>query len=304
MKQFVLIVVFLLSTLSWHVATSATVTPSERVVFFALGDQGSGSRHQRRVANAMEWVAAKTGGLDFVLLLGDNFYNSGVASINDSKWRSRFEDIYDGAVLAKTPFYAILGNHDIRSNPQAQVAYGQLQKGSKRWHMEGRNYVLNYGQTPSGDPLLRMALMDTSLPVEQMSAFVRQVFTQEAGKPVWRLAAGHYPLRSSGAHGDTAELVSGLLPTLNTMGVKLFLSGHDHDMELIRAPKEPVQIVSGAGGKSLYPLGYRTQWSEFIAQRYGFVRVVVTTKALEITFFDDRETPLYQTSVHALVSGR
>ena len=48
-------------------------------------------------------------GFGFVVLLGDNFYEDGVASVDDPQWQTKFEDPYANIDL---PFYAVLGNHD------------------------------------------------------------------------------------------------------------------------------------------------------------------------------------------------
>ena len=76
--------------------------------FAALGDTGKGNTGQQNMANAL---AAKclADGCDFVQLLGDNFYDSGVSSPTDSLFNTYFEVPY-AAVTA--PFWAVLGNHD------------------------------------------------------------------------------------------------------------------------------------------------------------------------------------------------
>ena len=48
---------------------------------------------------------------DFILTLGDNFYEDGVASVDDPQWKTKFEDVYDAKSLV-VPIYASLGNHD------------------------------------------------------------------------------------------------------------------------------------------------------------------------------------------------
>ncbi len=50
-----------------------------------------------------------TDGCDFVQLLGDNIYDSGVGSTSDALWQSNFELPYAELDL---PFWVVLGNHD------------------------------------------------------------------------------------------------------------------------------------------------------------------------------------------------
>ncbi|MBF0212889.1 MAG: metallophosphoesterase [Magnetococcales bacterium] len=268
-----------------------------RVVFFALGDQGSGSDHQRRVAAAMERVAAADRGVDFVLLLGDNFYPDGVASVTDPQWSSAFESIYTGKMLDKTPFLAILGNHDGHANPEAQVLYGLQSLGSGRWRMRGRQDVWEFGRGTGNQPLLRLVLLDSLAPVERQAEFARQALSG-GGTPVWRLVAAHYPLRSSGRHGSSRALLTALLPVLQAGGVEAYLCGHDHHLEVIRRPGEPLQIISGAGGHVPYSVGERLPGSEFALQgQHGFFRVEVNPTSLLFTAFDDRGERLHQSRI-------
>lgn len=284
----------LLTGMAWRPA--AGMEP-ERVVFFALGDQGSGNEDQRRVARAMEQVATRNNGVDFVVLLGDNFYMEGVSSIHDPQWQDTFETIYTGPILDKTPFYPIIGNHDARGDVEAEVEYGRKRLGSGRWRMQARNDFLDRGRGPANQPLLRLVLLDATGPMAQQNRFVQERFACEPNCPVWRMVASHYPLRSSGAHGDSDTLLREFLPTLRAARVHLHLSGHDHSLEVLRPPDEPLYVVSGGGGFRLYPLKTLRPWSAFAAKRHGFLQVVATATALELTLFDDQGEKLYQTGL-------
>lgn len=46
----------------------------------------------------------------FVIALGDNFYNDGTESTEDELWQTAFHDIY-GAPSLNVPWYGVLGNH-------------------------------------------------------------------------------------------------------------------------------------------------------------------------------------------------
>src|SRR5580692_6262701 len=90
--------------------------------FVVIGDWGRRGRwHQREVATQMGRTAA-TLGSQFVISVGDNFYENGVDSVTDPYWRTSFEQIYTDPALM-TPWYITLGNHDYRGNVEAQLAY-------------------------------------------------------------------------------------------------------------------------------------------------------------------------------------
>lgn len=105
------------------------------IQFIGVGDWGSGGKGQRLIAEAMAKKAERDS-VWFVLVLGDNFYEEGVESVQDEQWKTKFEEMYWQPSL-QIPFYAVLGNHDYRTNPQAQVEYTIH---SSRWRMPKRYY--------------------------------------------------------------------------------------------------------------------------------------------------------------------
>ena len=101
------------------------------ISFFALGDTGKSTSRRRRVVRGMVDQASRTR-LDFVMLLGDNFYESGVRSVNDRLWQREFERPF-GELELRVPFYAALGNHDHKGSIQAQIDYSRL---NPRWRID------------------------------------------------------------------------------------------------------------------------------------------------------------------------
>ncbi|MBF0341519.1 MAG: metallophosphoesterase [Magnetococcales bacterium] len=267
----------------------------ERVVFLAVGDQGTGKAAQQRVAHAMEKQARAMEGVDFVLLLGDNFYPTGVSSVSDPQWRTAFEHVYTGETLSRVPFYALIGNHDGYGNPQAELLYHRYHPAS-RWQMRACQDRLVMGKGPGGEPLLQLVLLDSTGSVASQADYARQALDKQ--KAVWQVVAAHYPFRSSGRHGSSQELIDNLLNKVLKNRVDLFLSGHDHDQEVIQLKGEPLQVVSGAGGSDLYVEYNPVQGSQFFDQTdYGFAQVVVTAREIQLTLLDEDAKVLYQTSL-------
>jgi hypothetical protein len=81
--------------------------------FVAMGDTGKGNQGQKDVGAAIAAHCAARG-CDFVQLLGDNIYDSGVTSVDDPQWQTKFEEPYK---LVTQPFYVVLGNHDFYCRP-------------------------------------------------------------------------------------------------------------------------------------------------------------------------------------------
>lgn len=286
-----------LAVLAYHLLSTpqrvALVVPSvtaTRISFFALGDQGAGWLDQWSVARSMEKVAEETGSLDFVVLLGDNFYNDGIQSTDDRQWNWKFENMYSGTKLATIPFYAVLGNHDVQVYGEAQIEYSRKQLGSGRWQMPGHYYSRDFGMD-NGHPLLRVVFIDSNVLTPEGMAkqlhFIEESFAPSASQATWRIVAAHHPIRNFGKHGETPELLSALLPILKKSHVDLYMAGHDHNQQLIVRDGEPYYVISGAGGKSLYPLARDQQGLLFGRSQYGFARTVVDSSRMVINFYDD-----------------
>ncbi len=271
---------------------------ASQLVFLAVGDQGSGDHNQRRVAQAMERVARQGDGIDFVLLLGDNIYEEGVESVDDRQWRDKFEAIYTGATLSKTPFFAILGNHDALGNRRAQIDYAK--RGSGRWHMDSFYYFRDFGRIGQR-PLLRVVFLDTTGDDFSKAAQVgllKRAFQNKADGPLWKVVAGHHPLRSNGPHRIKPTISSWFNPVLISTGVDLYLCGHDHNLQMIQPPGEPLYVVSGAGGRRLYQMNQRDPHSRFAVSRHGFMKVTVNARQMIIDAHDDHARRLHRLTLN------
>ena len=256
--------------------------------FIALGDQGSAGPTQRQVADAMRKVIGETG-IDFVTLLGDNFYPSGVSSVTDSQWQDKFESIYTGPQFERIPFFAVLGNHDYDGNADAEIEYTRYPKGSGRWWMPRAWYSEDIGRTPEGRPLLRVVFLDTN--TNRLDKLIEQrLFLSEemarAPHPVWKMVLGHHPIRSPNVNGRKDSLSHWLLPTMKEYDVDLYLAGHDHNLQFLAQPGEPAYVTSGGGGRSTHSIDALEKPVVFGRQTNGFVLFDVNAKRLSFSFYD------------------
>ena len=69
---------------------------------------------------------------DFGITMGDKFYLCGVRSVNDPKWKTRWEDMYSPLGI---PFYAALGNHDYGKARKTDAAKDFLKKNYYPYHI-------------------------------------------------------------------------------------------------------------------------------------------------------------------------
>lgn len=248
----------------------------------ALGDMGTGHPDQHRVAKAMATFAEQNG-LDFILTLGDNFYEDGVTSVDDSQWKTKFEDVYDAPAL-NVPVYATLGNHDHHGNVQAQIDYT---KTNPRWRMPDRWYT--FSKPLGGGAVVDFFALDTDPLHDGSEGHEAQLawLDDALGKSdaAWKIVYGHHPLYSNGAHGSDEPLIARLEPILVKHSVDVFMAGHDHHLEMFKPIKGVHYVIAGAGAGP--QRAYRAKWtdqSHYTATLGGVVAMRISAEQLVIEF--------------------
>lgn len=296
-----------ISALSAALPTAFARTPNSQLNFLVVGDWGrDGANHQREVALQMSKTARQMH-CSHVFSVGDNFYENGVQSTTDPQWRSSFEEVYSAPAL-QIPWYVALGNHDYRGDPQAQVDYTQL---SQRWRMPARYYKIAGSQL--GAAHLDLFVIDTSPLVNQYrsdvhGAIAKNVLGQDVDAQIhwldqqlaasdaeWKVVMGHHTMRSGGsAHGDTPEMVQLIEPLLRRHRVRIYINGHDHDLQHIsRAGLD--YIGCGAGSEARPVRG--VEGTLFSAARSGFAALISRPDSLSVEFRDFLGTRLYRSQV-------
>lgn len=282
--------------------------------FLVVGDWGrEGGSNQREVAVQMGRRAEQTGAR-FIVTTGDNFYEDGVQSIADPLWRSSFENVYTAPSLHR-PWYGVLGNHDYRGNPQAQLDYARQ---SDRWRMPGRYYKI--AGADHGLPTVDMFMIDSSPLVvkyrtAQKAALRDNVLAQDTAaqlawldselgrsRAAWKLVFTHHPSYSGGSsHGNTAEMIGQVDPILQRHGVQALIFGHDHDMQHI--VRDGIHHIGTGCGSAIRPVQAiaGTQWC---LSQSGFARFEASHDVLALEFRDYTGRQVYQASMGRTVQAR
>ena len=215
---------------------------------------------------------------DFVLHVGDVVYPRGHQQHYGPGFFRPF-----AAALRQAPFYVALGNHDVMDdNGRQALANFALPRGASTG--DERCYSFAFGP-------VRVIALDLGLDVAGpggkplVAAHPAVVFLQQqltTCEEPWVVVMSHYPILSASRQADRADLRLTLLPLLEDYGVDLYLSGHDHTYQRFGEPGEGViQVVSGGGGKSLYPI--RPDPRVRVAQSvYHWCRVEVVGRLLEL----------------------
>ncbi|MFN0087870.1 MAG: metallophosphoesterase [Blastocatellia bacterium] len=258
------------------------LAPEEKPIrVLAFGDFGTGSKEQKQTAAAMLRFHGQTP-FDFAVTLGDNFYGSGMESTADPRWKSWWDELYDPLGIR---FYATLGNHDwgLADSPAAEILYSRQ---SPSWRMPAPYYTYTAGP-------VQFFAMDTNEVSEAQLLWLKDGL--EKSRARWKLVYGHHPVYSHGAHRDNPGLILRLLPVLKGRA-DVYLAGHDHDLQHLKAEDGVHFFISGGGGAGIRPITPGPR-SLFAKSSYGFSVVEADAKQLKVRFIDTALQPLYEATL-------
>lgn len=255
-----------------------------RILVF--GDNGTGDENQMKVAAAMQKFCEKNG-CDLALMLGDNIHPQGVRSADDPQFIEKFEKPYEGLCI---PFYAILGEHDWGRkdemfNWKAQIEYSRR---SSRWRMPSDVYSLTIGDLKI--LALNTNVLDSS--PAQVDWLKKELGNSQAR---WNLVMGHKPIHSYGYHGDTDFMTTLVLPLLCGRA-DLYLSAHEHNLQVLKADCGLPLLISGAGGK-LRPEKETGPRGLFAAPELGFTYLQVKDGVILVQMVSAEGKILYSSSL-------
>ncbi|HEV2454044.1 MAG TPA: tartrate-resistant acid phosphatase type 5 family protein [Verrucomicrobiae bacterium] len=281
--------------------------PTNNLNFLVVGDWGrQGELDQREVAEQMG-ISAQNIGARFVVSVGDNFYENGVASLTDDHWQKSFEDVYTAPSL-RVPWHVILGNHDYHGNCDAQLAYALR---SSRWTMPARYYR----QSHQIDHSTRADFfyLDTTpmIKVYHLRGFEGNIHANvtrqdvpgqlawfkaalAGSKAQWKIVFGHHPIYSGGEHGDQPELIESILPLLREHNVHAYFNGHDHDLQHLVAGD--VNLFCTGAGSQVRPTK-NIEFTRFAKAQSGFTTVSLGADKMAVGMVDWRGKIIYSTTI-------
>ncbi|XP_042426353.1 purple acid phosphatase 3-like isoform X1 [Zingiber officinale] len=230
--------------------------PDGSLSLLVIGDWGrNGLFNQSEVAFQMGRIGDELD-IDLVISTGDNFYEHGLAGVDDKRFEESFSNVYTAKSLQKQ-WYSVLGNHDYRGNVLAQLS-PVLRSIDGRW-LCLRSFILNA-------EIVDFFFVDTTpfqesywtnpgkhhydwREVAPRGTYISNLLKdldaalKESTAP-WKIVVGHHTMKSVSEHGDTPELLTLLLPVLKSNGVDLYVNGHDHCLEHISSNDRHKILVS------------------------------------------------------------
>ena len=246
----------------------------------------------------------------FVLALGDNFYDSGVKSVFDPRFKETFEDVFTAESL-QVPWYVVAGNHDWKGNVLAEIDYTEV---STRWEFPHFYYTKRY-LIPGGKDTVAFIMIDTVLlcgitddsdtqrqpspPIDQQAVELQFNWIEDQLKDTindtYVIVAGHYPVWSIAENGPTDLLVDILRPLLMKYNVSAYFCGHDHNLQHIRENGSSVEYFIIGAAHSVNPsLAHKDKvpvdWVKFHyadqTSLGGFAYIETTSSGMNLTFAD------------------
>jgi tartrate-resistant acid phosphatase type 5 len=249
--------------------------------FAVIGDFGTGvksaskvDRRQREVALALEQAAGEQG-VRLILTTGDNIYAGkklfnllpiGSQGDEDDDWYFTYYQPYR-YIINRIPVYPSIGNHDAGETEERDDR-GQVfdnfyikertdgeDKAGRASIDPGLFYRFGYGSD------IEFVCIDTSKEPDVFQGrlfdhpkhqpFLRTAFKPRAAGetgPRWRIPFCHHPPFSAGPQHVNTKGMDGLLRLFAEAGVRVVLSGHEHNFQ--HSETGGVHFfVTGGGGK-------------------------------------------------------
>lgn len=251
----------------------------DQLSILVVGDTGKDTLQRANVIAAMRHHATWSRP-DAAILLGDNFYERGVKSVDDPRFDNDFESLFD-AKSFEIPFYACLGNHDVAGDADAQVQYTRR---SDRWEMPNRYFRTRH---VVGVAIVDIFVLDTNLMLDDSAVADEQLAWLRgelaASDAKFKIVVGHHPVLTGGQHDVALRIGHVLPPVFDEFGIDLYLSGHDHDLQLLESDAGWLQVVSGAGCKLR-----STAWVDqtlFAEATAGFCWLLIDEKQLALSYY-------------------
>jgi acid phosphatase type 7 len=221
---------------------TAPVGQDSRFGFAVVGDSGSGGKGQLAVAALLGRLEP-----DLVLHTGDVVYPTGQERHYDRRFFAPYRNL-----IKAVPLFPVLGNHDVMrgdgtaflenfhpplESPRSTKRYYSFDWGNT--HFVALDSELYHGDKGSGS--------------QEQKAFLEQDLA--AARKLWRVAFLHRSPYGSSRHGGDEKVREDLEPLFVKYGVDLVFSGHDHVYERTVPIRGVTYVVSGGGGRRLYPAG-------------------------------------------------
>jgi predicted phosphodiesterase len=255
---------------TWGEVTFSTWSGRQPLTFGLIGDSGFGDAVTPQLTRQMA-----ASGLDFAIQAGDVVYNVFDNADPFEAFAVKYFQPFS-PLLHQMPVYTVIGNHDVERAAmwEGMPFYDHVFPAFYDPRIEqstynGRNewYAFAYGP-------VQFIMLNTEAFEHQDSRADQKAWLAERladrrfslSVPVF-----HIPPYSAGLHpSDGLGVRSDWQPLFEQAGVRLILSGHDHNYQRLMV-RGITYIISGGGSATLYQEGQALPESQVFARRSHFV---------------------------------
>ena len=257
-------------------------------------DAGFATPSQQSIADAM-FLRHQEMRFDFAISAGDN--NQG-GYTDFFTIQETFEAPYQALIKDGVRFYAALGNHDhMLYRDSKELAYSS--------QVDAENLNVGGFVMPSPDfvvkkPGLKIVFLDVATQFMKLNwdtarqAFAEQEICDHSEK--FLAVVAHYPLWSTGWHGDTVTLQEKLLPILEKCPAEFVIAGHDHHAELFHEGNTRYLVVGNAG-EVRDNQSVSAKQSVFRTNALGFAELFIAENTAKIVFRDATNAVVFEENV-------
>ena len=287
------------SSQPWFSFRTAPPTGSDTpFTFLAFGDYGNGTESQRKLRDQMarELRQPSSGAprVRFILTVGDNSQGSGTYRQLDMRVFSVYGEVFSQAAV-----FPALGNHDYLTHEAAPcLDLFDLSQGVSPGQETGRYYSFDHGNT-------HVTVLDTNRPLDDAirrnndDGMLAWLESDLQTTQRWKVVVCHHPPYNTGDRGCDMRVREHIVPLLETYGVHLVLSGHQHNYQRSKPLRGDqvttvqkggiVYIVTGAGARAKHAC-QESQWLDaaICSASHGlYSRITASNDSLNIEAIDD-----------------
>lgn len=270
---------------------------------FIGNDLGRNGYYDQKTIAELMGTMAETLEPEVFIAAGDVHHFEGVASVNDPLWTTNYELIYSHPELM-IQWLPILGNHEYRGNTQAVLDYGKV---SRRWCMPDRYYTRSFEED---GVTMRIVMIDTAplidkyrndsitYPDARLQDMNRQLQWVDSVLTVaneeWVVVVGHHPIyaETSKSNKERKDMQARLDPILRKHNVDMYIAGHIHNFQHLRAKGSEIDYVVNSSGSLSRPVR-PIEETEYCSDKSGFSVLTATKSTLALHFIDKTGTPIY-----------
>ena len=262
---------------------------------YLLGDIGYFNDHTYNIFKTINHNS-KPG--DSLILVGDNFYPNGVVNESDDLW----QNIKNSNI--KIPIYPILGNHDHLGNSYAQIRHKSPHYNWNCPYFYYRLSLYNYdfflidtcfiqpNHSNVNETLMEKKIVNFQNERKEMMKWLEHELSNSKKN---KIVIGHYPLISLGIYGINEELFSSLIDLFEKYNVKMYISGHDHNLQIHTIKNNCTNyqlkhLISGAGSSIYEHKSFSTgDDNDNIFFKNGFIKLDIkpNNNKINIVFVDE-----------------